>query len=205
MKFYTYIHKRADDGVVFYIGKGQGNRHQDTRSRNRYWRNVVAKHGFTAEILSHWPTEDEAFEHEKLLIECFRDMGYKLVNMTDGGEGPSGMVHSEETRARLSEQSRQYYANPEARALAAEQSRQYWDDPEARARLSEQMRQRMSSPEARARQSEKVRQYWDDPEARASRSEQSRQYWADPEARARQSEKVRQQWLSPEARARRSE
>lgn len=99
--FYTYAHFRPD-GRVFYIGKGSGNRYL-SNERSRYWKNLVAKEGgFTSEILAHWPTEAEAFEHEKFLIKCFRDLGFKLCNLTDGGEGPSGAVRTTETRAKLS-------------------------------------------------------------------------------------------------------
>lgn len=101
--FYTYIHHRADDGKVFYVGKGCGNRAWQTgRQRSDWWKRVAQKHGVEVHIASHWPTEDEAFSHEKFLISCFRGMGAPLVNVTDGGEGPSGFKHSPQRRARLS-------------------------------------------------------------------------------------------------------
>lgn len=95
--FYVYIHKRATDGSVFYVGKGAGRRAWTSQSRNKHWKNTRAKHGINVEVLAHWPTELEAFEHEKFLIKCFKDMGCNLVNMTDGGEGVSGLLHSEQT------------------------------------------------------------------------------------------------------------
>jgi len=100
--FYTYAHTKPD-GAIFYIGKGKGARHADKHHRNRYWKFVVQKHGgFQSEILANWDTEAEAFDHEKLLISCFRDMGYKLANFTDGGEGSSGYKYTEEQRAQRS-------------------------------------------------------------------------------------------------------
>jgi group I intron endonuclease len=54
------------------------------------------------EILAKWPTENEAFEHEKFLISCFRDMGFKLVNLSDGGDGQSGYKHTPETKKKIS-------------------------------------------------------------------------------------------------------
>jgi hypothetical protein len=93
--FYTYAHTRNDTGKIFYIGKGIGPRAWKTTRRNKYWKSVQQKHGVTVEILAHWGTEAEALDHEKLLISCFRDMGYKLANMTDGGEGTSGHIHTE--------------------------------------------------------------------------------------------------------------
>ena len=102
--FYTYFHTRNDTGAVFYVGKGYGGRAHAGGSRrsNLHWHNIVKKHGHTVHIAAQWPTEVEAFDHEKLLILCFRDMDVPLVNRTNGGEGPSGMVHSKETRERMS-------------------------------------------------------------------------------------------------------
>jgi len=100
--FYTYSHQKIDDGKIFYIGKGQGNRAFSENRRNKYWKSIVAKHGFLAEILAVWKTEKEALDHEKLLISCFKDMGYKLANLTDGGEGSAGLKQSEETKAKRS-------------------------------------------------------------------------------------------------------
>lgn len=99
--FYTYAHFRPD-GRIFYIGKGSGNRHLSL-SRGAYWKNIVAKEGgFSSEILARWSSEKEAFEHEKFLIKCFKDLGFELCNLTDGGEGTSGITFSEEQRLKRS-------------------------------------------------------------------------------------------------------
>ena len=99
--FYTYAHINKDTNKIFYIGKGFENRYKSTDRRNRYWHNIVNKHNFNAEILAYWNTEKEALDHEMLLISCFKDMGYKLANMTDGGEGTSGYKHSETTKLKM--------------------------------------------------------------------------------------------------------
>ena len=96
--FYTYAHYRKDTNTVFYIGKGTGNRLMTTKSRNKWWQAIANKHGWRAEIIAEWPTEAEAFEHEKFLIKCFRDMGVVLTNQTDGGEGFTGGRHTAESR-----------------------------------------------------------------------------------------------------------
>ena len=101
-KYYTYIHTKID-GTPFYVGKGVGNRIFDKCSRNPYWENIVNKHGLNAEILAYWDSEQEAFSHEKLIISCFKDMGLKLANMSDGGEGNSGNVWSEESKKKASD------------------------------------------------------------------------------------------------------
>lgn len=89
--FYTYAHITSDTNKIFYIGKGAGRRMYRKDARNQHWRNTVAKHGYKAVKLADWKTSEEAFSHEKLLISSFRDMGYKLVNQSDGGDGNSAL------------------------------------------------------------------------------------------------------------------
>jgi hypothetical protein len=94
--FYTYAHY-TPEGRLFYIGKGNGYRAYSKHRKNQHWKNIVAKYGQPkVEILANWDTEEEALSHEVLLIECFRDMGYKLCNKTNGGEGTVGYKHTPE-------------------------------------------------------------------------------------------------------------
>lgn len=95
--FYTYIHKRATDESVFYVGKGTGRRAWSLHNRNKYWKNTQLKHGLIVQIVASWATEKEAFDHEKFLIKYYSDLKCNLVNMTKGGEGISGYSHSEQT------------------------------------------------------------------------------------------------------------
>ena len=101
MIWYTYIHIRSDDKKVFYVGKGCGRRAWKVSSRSKYWSHVSDKHGVIVEIAANWCTEHEAFEHEKFLIACMRDMDMPLVNMTNGGDGFSGGRHTQEYKDRL--------------------------------------------------------------------------------------------------------
>lgn len=100
--YYTYSHAKPD-GSIFYIGKGANNRAYSFSARNRYWKRIVAKYGNpTVQILAHWKTEQEAFDHEMLLIDCFKDMGYKLANITKGGDGVAGLKWADESKLKLS-------------------------------------------------------------------------------------------------------
>jgi hypothetical protein len=106
MKFYIYAHYRNDTGEVFYIGKGEGNRHKSKQGRNPYWHNIVQAHGYKIEILQHYESEEDAFHAEQELISELgrKDLGKGLlVNMSDGGEGASGAVRTPEQRQRYSE------------------------------------------------------------------------------------------------------
>lgn len=105
-KFYIYAHYRKTTGEIFYIGKGFGKRAWDRgKKRTLHWHNVVKKNGYTISILHDNLTENEAFTLEKELIKYYgrNDLGLgPLVNMTDGGEGASGIVVSQETKEKQS-------------------------------------------------------------------------------------------------------
>jgi hypothetical protein len=98
--YYTYGHYKADSKQLFYIGKGKDRRAHEKDSRSDYWRNIVNKHGYTVEIFAEWESEKDAFIHEKFLIDCFRNLT-TLCNLTDGGDGCSGYVWSDEQKAKL--------------------------------------------------------------------------------------------------------
>ena len=102
MTYYTYAHY-APKGDLFYIGKGTGDRAYSFGDRSHDWKRAVKQNkGVEIEILANWDTEDEAYDHEKLLVDCFTEMGKKLVNKTKGGKGAYGVVFSEERKQRIS-------------------------------------------------------------------------------------------------------
>lgn len=104
-KFYTYIHRKADTGEIFYVGKGTGNRAWSDRGRNRHWHSVVNKHGFDVVIVCKNMEEQAAFDLEIALIAIYgrKDTGAgKLANSTDGGEGQAGRIMSEDARRAMS-------------------------------------------------------------------------------------------------------
>lgn len=111
MSFYTYMHIRKDSNQPFYIGKGSGNRAFWTHGRNKHWSNIAKKHGFEVTILANWENEKDAFEHEKFLIACFKNMGIGLVNLTDGGDGASGQKFSDEQKEKMSIVHKKLYAD----------------------------------------------------------------------------------------------
>lgn len=139
MKFYTYFHVRASDGKVFYVGKGtiKERRAYSRKGRSAFWFRTVEKHGLVVHEASRFASEAEAFEHEKFLIACFRDIGHPLANLTDGGEGPSGLKHGPETRKRLSEVQKGRKRTPEQVAATAEGNRGQRRTPEQRAKMAQ--------------------------------------------------------------------
>lgn len=103
MEYYVYQHKRLDENTIFYVGKGCKDRHSQTVNRNRYWHNVVNKSGFESEILFDNLDEELALLIEIELIDKYRKLNFKLVNLTDGGEGVSGYKHTQKTKNLLGE------------------------------------------------------------------------------------------------------
>ena len=98
--YYTYGHYKADSKELFYIGKGKGNRSHEKDSRSDYWQNIVKKYGYTVEIFAEWESEKDAFIHERFLIDCFKDLT-SLCNLTNGGDGCSGYIWTDEQKAKL--------------------------------------------------------------------------------------------------------
>ena len=100
--FYTYAHY-TPEGRLFYIGKGSLGRYKTTCKRSLLWKSFVEKYGSPRmEILANWKTEAEALDHEKLLISCFKDMGYELANQCSGGKGNSGYKLTTEQKNKIS-------------------------------------------------------------------------------------------------------
>ena len=86
----VYLHKRANDGKVFYVGIGTDKRAYTIQGRSDWWHRVVLKYGYYVDIIAENLTSKEAAEMEVSLIAKYgrRDLGEGyLVNLTDGAEG----------------------------------------------------------------------------------------------------------------------
>ena len=103
----VYEHLRNDTNEVFYVGIGvDSNRAFEKHGRNPHWKNIVNKVGYTVNIVYKDIEHKEAKKIEILIIEKYgrKNLGLgNLVNMTDGGEGVFGLIHSEEARRKISE------------------------------------------------------------------------------------------------------
>jgi hypothetical protein len=101
-RFYVYIHRELDTNRPFYVGKGTAERAWNKSTRSDFWKNVERKHGRKVEIVFDNLTEDEAFQVEKDTILEFEYFGYRLVNLTKGGDGVRGMKFTEESKQKMS-------------------------------------------------------------------------------------------------------
>lgn len=101
--FYVYIHSRLSSGEPFYVGKGRGNRAHSHASRNPHWKNIVRKEdGCHVNLIAHDLDEEFALLLEVETIDKLRRIGANLANITSGGEGVSGLVHTKESRLKMS-------------------------------------------------------------------------------------------------------
>jgi len=138
-EFYVYEHTRNDTNEIFYVGKGKVGSGRSTKilGRNQYWQNIVNKVGFNVhKKIVGIRDEELSFLIEVERISQLRELGYKLCNLTDGGEGASGHKHSTKTLARMSVLALARPAVTEetkARMSIANSNR----SPETRARMSE--------------------------------------------------------------------
>ena len=95
-KFYVYEHWRLDRDECFYVGKGMKNRAYKMRDRNAHHQAIMAKlsregRGMEVRMVATGLTEDEAFALEVERIAFWREVGVDLANLTNGGEGTSGL------------------------------------------------------------------------------------------------------------------
>jgi hypothetical protein len=155
--YYVYVLCRPN-GKPFYVGKGSGwrvNAHE-SEARNgcscykcRVIRKIWKSGGEVQRyILLTTTDETEAFAFE---IETIALYGRKtLTNMTDGGEGASGLPA--EARARIAAARKAYLANnPEVLARSLAKLSAWQHNPEARERHAASMKEALARPEVQAK------------------------------------------------------
>lgn len=186
--FYVYLHRRATDGRVFYVGKGTGYRStKTTQSRSPHWRNIVKKHGFTVEYVIDDVQEWYAFELERELIAYYGREA--LCNLTDGGDGVSGMRHTAQSKAAIGRASRGKRP-PEFGAASSARQKGVPKSEDSKRKISATLKGRRLPAEhlAKTRAIAQARKGVPRPEA----LEGLRAYWRDPANRQKQSVAITQ-------------
>lgn len=107
MDFYTYQYQRPD-GTIYYVGKGKNNR---AFTKNSKYVPVPSR---ACILIQHWESEEKAFEMEKWWISFWgrKDNGTGILrNLTDGGEGSSGYILSDEQKKKSSEGAKKLWSD----------------------------------------------------------------------------------------------
>jgi len=167
--YYVYAYLR-EDGTPYYIGKGKDNRAYQKRNFKPPSKDRII-------IILDNLTEEQAFANE---IDYIKWYGRKdnntgsLRNLTDGGEGASGMILSEETKKRISiaktnpsDETRKrlreshlgHKPSEETNKKRSESIRKFYEDNlEARKKISDVHRGKPKSEEQRRKQSEYMKE-----------------------------------------------
>jgi len=144
--YYVYAYLRTD-GTPYYIGKGKGRRaYLDHRHC------PVPKDKSRIVFLAENLTEKTSLDLEVELIRSYgrKDLGTGiLINLTDGGEGSSGVIVSEETRRKMSEAKKGIVPSDEARHKMSQSHKGIVFSDKHRRKLSESGKGRVVSDETR--------------------------------------------------------
>lgn len=195
MKFFVYLHRKSTNNEVFYVGKGCRYRHNSKWGRSQYWHNTVNKYGYTAEIVKHNLTQDQAYKLEIQLIKKYKREN--LCNLTDGGDGAPGVIVSERTKSLFRRQRRAKKWRDNLRQKAIER----YKDPDFLADHKKRVKEIASRPEVKAKISTTLKDYFSDPKNIARLKRQTTKFFKNPAARKLASQKAKERFNSPEKRA----
>jgi hypothetical protein len=134
MHYYTYAYLR-EDKTPYYIGKGKEDRIYSKQKNIK-----PPKDKSRILLLKQNLTEEEAFKHEIYMISVFgrKDLGTGILhNRTNGGEGVSGLSHSEESRRKMSEAGKGKTVSEETRRKISEGHKGKTVSEETKRKMSE--------------------------------------------------------------------
>ena len=151
-RFYTYAYLR-EDRTPYYIGKGKGNRAYRRRDKGI----KPPKDKSKILILKQNLTEEESFRHEVYMIAVFgrKDLGTGILhNRTNGGDGVSGAVVSDETRRKMSEALKGKTRSKEIRRKISEAHKGKTHSEETKRKMSDTRKGKTFSEETKRKLSE---------------------------------------------------
>jgi len=155
--YYIYFHINPLKNEIFYVGKGKGKRAYSHTGRSLYWRNITKKYGYIVDITEDGLTEQEAFDREVFYINKIgrKDLGLgSLVNMTDGGDGPSGVIRSQETIEKTKESRKGYKTSDETKKKMSKSQTGRKQSDEAKKKVSDARKGKTLSEEHKRKLSE---------------------------------------------------
>ena len=178
MHYYTYAYLR-EDKTPYYIGKGKEDRIYSKQKNIK-----PPKDKSRIIYLKQNLTEAEAFKHEIYMIAVFgrKDLGTGILhNRTDGGEGSSGCIPSEETKRKLSEVNKGKIVSEETRKKISETSKGKTLSEEHIKKISEAKKGKTRSEETKIKMSEaqKGRTHSEETRRKLSELVKGRKWWND--------------------------
>ena len=155
--YYVYAYLRESDNTPYYIGKGKGNRMFASHKHIS-----VPKDKSRIVILAENLYENDAFTLETETIKLHGRKNNKtgiLRNLTDGGEGCSGMIHNEDTRKLISNTTIHQFSDPVKKKRHSEALKAYYITEKGREaqRARSQIPKKRRSLESRQKTSEALK------------------------------------------------
>lgn len=98
-QFYVYEWYDVNNNVIFYVGKGCGDRYKQTRVRNKLFLDYYKTHLCKVRIIKYFDDEREAFKYEKEHIAELREKKEAFCNISEGGNGGLQFSWTEEMRS----------------------------------------------------------------------------------------------------------
>lgn len=138
--FYVYEHWRPDISVCFYVGKGKKYRAYSFINRKSHipiiWELASCGLEIEVRIIKDGLTEKAAFDIERQQIAFWRSIGVVLLNKTDGGEGASGLIRTEESKKLISEIRKGWEPSDVTRLRMSLSATKRMKDPQVRLNVS---------------------------------------------------------------------
>lgn len=201
MGFFVYLITNKVNGKK-YVGKTNNPRarwraHCGTATRGgpavKIVHKAIAKYGvenFSFEVIGEYATEQESLDAEMVAIVAHNSRAHGY-NMTDGGDGVSGLIYTEEVRARMSA-SHMGKVSGRKGTPTSDETRARMRDSHLGKTLPEEHKRKIGassighavSSGARESISSGVRASWADPTIRAIRLERMKRRLTENEARA---------------------
>ena len=155
--YYTYAYLR-EDRTPYYIGKGS-----DKRIYKNHGRYCKKPSKDRIIYLKQNLTEEEAFKHEIYMISVFgrKDLGTGILhNRTDGGDGSSGAIRSEDLRKRISTSLKGKPKTKLHNERVAEALKGKIVSQESKEKISKSLRGRKLPKDTREKMSQSLKERW---------------------------------------------
>ena len=143
-QFYTYIYIDPKHCIPIYVGKGKGNRVWSHFKAKSHLGNLLRKRqaeGFsTMPMIFTQESEETALAMEQTLIDWYGRADLSkgtLFNLTDGGEGNSGAVRTDDFKTNLSRVNKNKQFSQETRRKLSEAAKNRKHTQETKDKLSE--------------------------------------------------------------------